>query len=80
MKFYGLIRFLVLFILAAYTFLIRKKIRKRRKGRLSDSLKNYSKDIDGLYPWEKNTDNSPKSIPANAKRFKEKEKIKRGRW
>ena len=75
-------------VIRAFTFLILTSviILKRRSNRgkvleeIEDPLANFEKDENGLYPWENNTDDSPKSIPANAKRFHEKNKIRRGRW
>ncbi|MCD5003372.1 hypothetical protein IV487_12960 [Enterococcus saccharolyticus] len=77
---YGGIRILVLFGLAIYAFVIKNKIKKRRQEHIDQSLENYEKDENGLYPWEANTDDSPENIPQNAKVFKEKDKVRRGGW
>lgn len=77
---YGVIRILAIMLLAVYAFIIRNKIKTRRAKHFNDSMDNFEKDENGLYPWEANTDDSPDSIPKNAKVFKEKEKIRRGRW
>ena len=76
---YGIIRMLLLFGLTVIVILIRKKTKKREDNKTSESLENYTKDENGLYPWEKNTDDSPENIPPDAKVFKEKDKIKRSR-
>ena len=54
----------------------------KKKKRISNDqdLQNFEKNEDGLYPWEVNTDDNPKNIPANAKRFVEEGKVQRGKW
>jgi hypothetical protein len=80
MESYGVIRVIALFALALYAVSVRKRIKRKRKEELNDSLDNFKKDENGLYPWETHTDDSPESIPSDAKVFKEKNKIRRGRW
>lgn len=77
---YRVIRILALFALAIYAVLVRKRIKRNREKNLDESLDNFQKNQDGLYPWEVDTDDSPENIPKDAKIFKQKDKIKRGRW
>ena len=69
----GTIRFIALILIALSYFLMR--LRKKNE-RSEDSQKNE----EGLYPWEADTDDSPDRIPANAKRYVNKARLKRGRW
>ena len=57
-------------------FLTKIKIEKEKQ----EVLKNYEKNEAGLYPWEVDRDDNPKNIPKNAKKFVEKDRIRRGRW
>ena len=77
---FGTIRVLVLIALVVYAFIVRKRIKRNKAHKFDHSLDNFQKDKNGLYPWEVNTDDSPENIPKNAKVFKEKDKIRRGRW
>lgn len=44
-------------------------------------LEKYLKDENGLYPWEKNTDDCPHNIPKDAKRYPYTSgRPRRGRW
>lgn len=77
---YGYVRVLVLATLVFIVFFVGQYRKLKRKTTINENLEQYEKDANGLYPWEVNTDDSPKKIPADAKRFVEKDKIRRGRW
>ena len=77
---YGYVRVLALVIIVFTVFFVRQYRRLKRKTTTVENLEQYEKDENGRYPWEINTDDSPKKIPTDAKRFVEKDKIRRGRW
>lgn len=76
------IRFIALILIAiAYFFTRRKKNKNHLMNSTNDSeVKNFKKNEDGLYPWEVDTNDSPKNIPKDAKRYVNKARLKRGRW
>ncbi|MGM0169411.1 hypothetical protein IGI39_003727 [Enterococcus sp. AZ135] len=77
----GTIRFIALVLIALSYFLMRLRKKKEHKVHSThDELKNFKKNEEGLYPWEADTNDSPNRIPANAKRYVNKAKLKRGRW
>lgn len=77
----GTIRFIALILIALSYFLMRlRKKNERGEDSQKDELQNFQKNEEGLYPWEADTDDSPDRIPANAKRYVNKARLKRGRW
>ncbi|MGL9731180.1 hypothetical protein [Enterococcus sp. DIV0756] len=77
----GTIRFIALILIALSYFLMRlRKKNKHNEVSQKDELKNFQKNEEGFYPWEIDTDDSPERIPANAKRYVNKARLKRGRW
>lgn len=78
------IRFLSVILLGGYVLLRHRTIKsnrvKQRILREKDSLKNFTKDSNGFYPWEVDTNDSPKRIAENTPKFVQKERIRRGRW
>lgn len=80
MNLYQLIRPMVLISLSIYIVFKKNTSKKNSNIHKVETFENFQKDSDGLYPWEKDTDCSPNNIPADAKIFKEKNKIRRGHW
>lgn len=76
------IRFAALILIATAYFITRigKKKTQRTTYLTDPELNNFKKNADGLYPWEVDTDDSPKRIPKDAKRYVNKARLKRGRW
>lgn len=75
------IRFAALSIIGLSYFIYkikRKKEHKRSEG-ITD-LSAYEKDENGLYPWEKDQDDSPKRIEKTAVRYVNQARPRRGRW
>lgn len=67
--------------ITCYQYIKSRKKSKRNHEIVPEDLSNYEKDGDGLYPWERDTDDSPKNIDKNAKRYiNKKDGPKRGRW
>ena len=66
-------------VLIALIF-VKSLLKKKQRVSNDQDLQHFEKNEDGLYPWEINTDDDPKHIPDDAKRFVEKDKIQRGKW
>ena len=80
MNLFPLTRSIALISIATF-IILRKAFRKKKNGTTeNDTFENFEKDVNGLYPWEKNTDCSPTTIPPDAVVFKQKNKIRRGHW
>lgn len=56
----------------------RKRITVEEEQKMIDET--YEKDENGLYPWETDTNDSPKRIPKDAMRVSNDWAPKRGRW
>jgi hypothetical protein len=56
----------------------RKKITEEEENKILEET--FEKNEDGLYPWEVDTDDSPKSIPKDAKRVQNSWGPQRGKW
>lgn len=74
------IRFFFFVCIGISYIMVRKTHRKKRKINEEENLSNYSKNEEGLYPWEVDTDDSPEKIPTDAVRFVNNHRPKRGRW
>ncbi|MHC5247245.1 hypothetical protein [Enterococcus sp. LJL90] len=68
---------IVLGLMAILYFANRKKQKKIDES--DEDLANYSKNQDGLYPWEVDQDDSPKRVASDARPVKI-DKPRRGRW
>ena len=80
MNFLIIIRILALVLIALLTFFSKSLFKKRKKEVPKEEFEQFEKNEDGLYPWEVNTDDDPKHLPEDARRFVEKDKIRRGKW
>lgn len=76
------VRFFSVVVLGVYAILRHRKLKESRARRRSErnATMHFKKNEEGLYPWEADTDNSPKRISPNTPRFVEKERIRRGHW
>ncbi|WP_427814971.1 hypothetical protein ACQKTA_13575 (plasmid) [Enterococcus sp. 22-H-5-01] len=76
------ILFIFFIIISIFQFFKGKKNKQINLNLSDEELEEtYSKNEEGLFPWEANTDDSPKSIPKDAKRhIYKKAGPKRGRW
>lgn len=77
---FGNLRVLVLLVVFLLVGIVQQLRKVKKKGKITENLDEYEKNGNGLYPWEVDTDDSPNRIPADAKRFIEKDKIRRGKW
>lgn len=54
---------------------------KKNQEELEEIAKNYEKDENGLYPWEKDQDDSPNRVAKETKRYTyDVGRPKRGKW
>lgn len=70
---------LMLFLILTSIRFISQKKRNKSNGIIED-LSHYEMDENGRYPWEVDTDDSPKRISQEAKRYVNQHGPKRGRW
>lgn len=72
--------FLIVGIFSA-KFIRSKFAAKENQEELEEIVKNYEKDENGLYPWEKDQDDSPNRVAKEAKRYTyDAGRPKRGKW
>ncbi len=70
---------LILFLLMTSAAFIYQRF-TRRKRKQEESFPEYEQNEEGLYPWEVDTDDSPKRIAKDAKRYINQHQPRRGRW
>lgn len=70
---------MIFLLVSCLSFLIQRLMKKKRQQTAED-LSQFEKDEAGLYPWEADTDDSPKRIEKDAKRYINQQKTKRGSW
>lgn len=86
MSFLTIIRTIVLFLVLGLPLIGYIRLKKTKKSvdealEEEQILEKYLKDENGLYPWEKNTDDCPHNIPKDAKRYPYTSgRPRRGRW
>lgn len=62
-------------------FIRSKFAAKESQEEQEEMVKNYEKDENGLYPWEKDQDDSPNRVAKEAKRYTyDAGQPKRGKW
>ncbi|OFI49271.1 hypothetical protein BG261_11000 [Floricoccus tropicus] len=66
---YSIVLVRLILVLIAFISVVVGIIRYRKKIEEEEDLSNYSKDENGLYPWESDTDDSPSRISDDAKRY-----------
>lgn len=61
---------------------VRSKLASKKNQELTEEIpENFQQDEQGLYPWEKDVNDSPDRIPENAKRYSyDSGRPKRGKW
>ena len=76
--------FMIFIILGTSQYLYTRHKKKKQPfdehEELEELDKIYTKDKDGLYPWEKGKGNSPDDIPKDADQYHYDNGPKRGRW
>lgn len=70
---------LMIFLLVSCLSFLTQRLKKKRQQTVED-LSQFEKDEAGLYPWEADTDDSPKRIEKDAKGYINQQKPKRGSW
>lgn len=73
---------LILFVFVSIFVYFKERKRKRKHLLTDEELEEiYERDENGLFPWEVNTNDSPKEIPKEATRYYyDQGRPKRGRW
>ncbi|GFH40950.1 hypothetical protein [Pseudolactococcus insecticola] len=82
-KIRGLAGFFMMIAFWRYFYVSHKRAKLRTKEHEEKMIEDtYEKNEDGLYPWEVDTDISPKRISKDAEAFRDKENARpsRGRW
>ncbi len=80
-----MIKFFIFFLmtcLICFKIITRKLTSKEKKETTDDDTLQtmFSKDDNGKYPWETDTDDSPDRINKTTRRLKDSTGAKRGRW
>lgn len=70
-------------IFPTYSYLKYRRSKKRNYDISEENAeieKNFEKNENGLYPWEVDIDDSPKSIKSDSKRLNIPKRTYRGKW